>query len=171
MKKQFLEAGKISGTYGVRGMLRVQSWCDSNEVFCNFKKLYLDKNGENMLCVSSSSPHGNVVIMKIKGIDTIEEAEALRNKIVYVNREQLNLDEGTYLIQDLIDCKVFHADNKEPLGVITDVSKTGSNDVWHIEKDGKEFLIPVIDDVVIKVAVDEESVFIRPLKGIFDDED
>ena len=171
MKKQFLEAGKISGTHGVKGMVRIQSWCDSNEVFCEFKKLYTDKNGENVLIVNNASSHGTVVIAKIKGIDTVEQAEQLRNKVVYISREQLNLEEGSYLIQDLLMCDVFDVDTDELLGKITDVSKTGSNDVWHISKEGKEYLIPVIDDVVINVDVDNEKVVIRPLKGIFDDED
>ena len=171
MKKQFLEAGKITGTHGVRGMLRVQSWCDSNEIFCHFKKLFTDKNGEDELLVSSASPHGNVVILKIKGIDTIEDAEKLRNNTVYINRDQLDLEEGTYSIQDLLGSSVLHVDTNELLGTIIDVSKTGSNDVWHIKKDDKEYLIPVIDDVVINVDIDSNLVIIRPLKGIFDDED
>ena len=171
MKKQFLEAGKITGTHGVRGMLRIQSWCDSNEVFCGFKKLYTDKNGVNELDITSASPHGTVVIAKIKGIDTIEKAETLRNKIVYINREQLNLEEGSYIIQDIIGCDVYNADTSEKLGEIIDVSKTGSNDVWHIKKEEKEYLIPVIDEVVVDVDIDNNLVLIRPLKGIFDDED
>lgn len=171
MKKQFLEAGKISGTHGVRGMVRIQSWCDSNEVFCGFKKLYTDKNGENVLTVNSASSHGSVVIAKIKGVESIEQAEQLRNKIVYVSREQLNLEEGTYLIQDLISCDVYDVDTCEFLGKITDVSKTGSNDVWHITNNGKEYLIPVIDDVVKSVDIDNKKIDIKPLKGIFDDED
>lgn len=171
MKKQFLEAGKISGTHGVRGMVRIQSWCDSNEVFCGFKKLYLDKNGDKFITVNNASSHGTVVIAKIKGIESVEQAEQLRNKVVYVKREQLNIEEGTYLIQDLLQCDVYDADSSKLLGKITDVSKTGSNDVWHITNNTGEYLIPVIDDVVISVDIENEKVVIRPLKGIFDDED
>lgn len=171
MKKEFLEAGKIVGTHGVMGMVRIQSWCDSNEFFCKFKTLYTSSNADNSLCVVSSKPHGNVVIAKIKGIDSIESAETLRNKIVYVKREQMKLEEGVYLIQDLIGCSVFDVENGNFLGKISDVSKTGANDVWHIERDGKEYLIPKIDDVVKNVDVDSEKILIKVLKGVFDDED
>ncbi len=171
MKKQFLEAGKIVGTHGVAGMVRIQSWCDSNEFFCEFKELFLSDNGTGEIFVLSSKPHGNVVIAKLKGYDSIEAAETLRNKIVYVNRSQMNLEEGAYLIQDLIGCSVFDIDNGALLGKICDVSKTGANDVWHIENGGKEYLIPKIADIVKQVDIDNEKVIIKPIKGIFDDED
>ena len=170
MKKEFLEAGKIVGTHGVAGMVRIQSWCDSNEFFCKFKKLFLNENGIGEIIVSSSKPHGNVVIAKIKGYDSIDAAETLRNKVVYVNRNQMNLEKGAYLIQDLIGCSVFDIDSGAFLGKISDVSKTGANDVWHIENDGREYLIPKIDDIVKLVDIDNEKVLIKPIKGIFDDE-
>lgn len=170
MKKEFLEAGKIVGTHGVAGMVRIQSWCDSNEFFCKFKKLFLNENGAGEIIVSSSKPHGNVVIAKIKDYDSIDAAETLRNKVVYVNRNQMNLEKGAYLIQDLIGCSVFDIDSGAFLGKISDVSKTGANDVWHIENDGREYLIPKIDDIVKLVDIDNEKVLIKPIKGIFDDE-
>lgn len=170
MKKEFLEAGKIVGTHGVAGMVRIQSWCDSNEFFCKFKKLFLNENGIGEIIVSSSKPHGNVVIAKIKGYDSIDAAETLRNKVVYVNRNQMNLEKGAYLIQDLIGCSVFDIDSGAFLGKISDVSKTGANDVWHIENDGREYMIPKIDDIVKLVDIDNEKVLIKPIKGIFDDE-
>ena len=82
----FLEAGKIVGTHGVRGMVRIQHWCDSAEFFCSLKKLYLNENGFEELIVNSSKPHGNVVIAAIKGIDSIETAEAYRNKVLFIRR-------------------------------------------------------------------------------------
>lgn len=171
MKKEFLEAGKIVGTHGVAGMVRIQSWCDSNEFFCKFKKLFIGSDGSGELTVSNARPHGNVVIAKLKGFDNIDAAETLRNKVVYVNRKQMKLEEGVYLIQDLIGCSVFDIDTDAFLGKISDVSKTGANDVWHIENDGKEYLIPKIDDVVKSVDIDNDKVLIKPLKGVFDDED
>ena len=170
MKKEFLEAGKIVGTHGVAGMVRIQSWCDSNEFFCKFKKLFLNENGAGKIIVFSSKPHGNVVIAKIEGYDSIDAAETLRNKVVYVNRNQMNLEKGAYLIQDLIGCSVFDIDSGAFLGKISDVSKTGANDVWHIENDGREYLIPKIDDIVKLVDIDNEKIMIKPIKGIFDDE-
>lgn len=171
LKKSFLEVGKIVGTHGVRGMVRIQPWCDSAEFFCGLKKVYLDGEGKNSLSLSKSSPHGNVVIAAIKGIDSIEEAEKYRNKVIYMSRKDAKLSEGQYFITDLIGCAVFDADSEIKLGVISDVSQTGANDVWHIKREDAEYLIPAIDEVVISVDVDKDRVVIRPLKGIFPDED
>lgn len=171
MKNRYLEAGKIVGTHGVRGMVRIQPWCDSPEFFCTLKKVYLDKDGKDKLSVSKSSPHGNVVIAAIKGIDSIEEAEKYRNKVVYMDRRDAKLEEGQYFISDLLGCSVFDADSEKILGTISDVSQTGANDVWHISREEREYLIPCIEEVVVSVDIEEEKVVIRPLKGIFPDED
>ena len=167
MKKNFLEVGKIVGTHGVRGMVRIQPWCDSAEFFCTLKKVYLDQNGKDKLSISKSSPHGNVVIAAIKGVDSIEMAEKYRNKIIFMDRKDAKLDKDQYFITDLIGSSVFHADNGSLLGTISDVSETGANDVWHIKQGDNEYLIPAINEVVISVNIEEEKVVIRPLKGIF----
>lgn len=171
MLKDFLETGKIVGTHGIKGMLRVQGWCDSAEFLQQFKYIYTDINGNNKYEIKSVNPHGNVVLMALKGIDTIEKAEALRNKVIYIARKDAKLPEERYFIADLIGCVVTDADSGAILGELVDVSETGANDVWHIKKDDKEYLIPAIDEVVISVDVINNSVIIRPLKGIFDDED
>ncbi len=171
MKQNFLEVGKIVGTHGVRGMVRIQAWCDSPEFFCGLKKLYLNKEGTSHLDVQKSSPHGNVVIAALKGVDSIEAAEGYRSKVLYMSREDADLEEGQYFISELIGCEVFHADTGASLGTVSDVSETGANDVWHIKREDKEYLIPCIDEVVISVDIDTERVVIRPLKGIFEDED
>ena len=170
MKNKFLEVGKIVGTHGVRGMVRIQPWCDSAEFFCTLKRLYLNNDGSDKLSVNNSRPHGNVVIAAIKGIDSIEQAETFRNKVLYMDRRDAKLEEGQYFITDLIGCEVFDADTERLLGKISDVSQTGANDVWHINKNGKEYLIPCIDEVVISVDIDAEKIIIKALKGIFEDE-
>ena len=171
MLKRYLETGKIVGTHGVKGMVRVQPWCDSSDFLKQFKKIYTDKNGENSLSVTSVQPHGNVVLMAIKGIDSIEKAETLRNRVIYIDRKDAKLPEGRYFIDDLIDCEVFDADSNALLGVLSEVSSTGANDVWHIKRDDKEYLVPAIDEVIVSVDVEVGRLVIRPIKGIFDDED
>lgn len=169
--KKYLETGKIVGTHGVKGMVRVQPWCDSPDFLKQFKNIYTDQVGSNKLSVISANAHGNIILMAIKGIDTIEKAESLRNKIIYIDRKDVKLPNGRYFISDLIGCSVLDADSNENLGVLTDVSSTGANDVWHITKDGKEYLVPAINDVIVSVDIEQETLIIRPLKGIFDDED
>lgn len=171
MVKQFLETGKIVGTHGIKGMVRVQGWCDSGEFLQQFKYIYTDSEGKNRIQVKSAQPHGNVVLMALKGVDSIEQAEALRNKIIYIDRKDVDLPEDRYFIADLIGCTVKDADTEKILGTLTDVSETGANDVWHITKDGKEYLVPAIDEIIVSVNVNGGDIVIRPLKGIFDDAD
>lgn len=170
MIKEYLEIGKITSTHGIKGEMRVQPWCDSPEYMKKFKTLYLDKKGEKPISVSSRA-NGAMVIMKIQGVDTVEAAAEYRNKIVYMKRSDAKLPEGTWFIQELIDCTVVDADDEtKTYGTISDVSQTGANDVWHIKQGDKEYLIPAIPHVVIDTDVVKGVIKIRPLKGIFDDE-
>ena len=171
MKKQYLDSGKIVGTHGIKGEVRIEPWCDSPEFLCAFKKLYLDENGQTFIEVKSR-PHKNITLAKIKGVDTIEAAEKLRGKIIYINRDDITLDEGVNFVQDLIGLEVKDAENGTVYGKITDVLRTGANDVYEItDSNNKKYLAPVIDEVVAEINVDGGFVLIRPMKGIFDDED
>lgn len=168
--EQYLEIGKVVSTHGLRGELRVNPWCDSPQFLCQFKTLYL-KKGETKLSVSSR-PHKTIAIVKAKGIDTIEEAEKLRGRVLYINRSDARLAPGEYFIQDLMGLDVIDIDTSKSYGKITDVLKTGANDVYQVtDEKKKDYLIPVIDDVVKEIDINGGKVLIKPLKGIFDDED
>ena len=171
MRKPYLETGRIVGTHGVRGELRVQPWSDNPTFLTGFDVFYLDGRGEKRLEAERVRPHGNVVLLKARGVDTIEEAEKLRGRVLYIDREAVRLEEGRYFVQDLIGCRVVDADSGETLGSLSDVSETGANDVWHVKREGKEYLVPAIPDVIVKVDLDQEEIVLRPLKGIFDHAD
>ena len=170
MKKEFLEIGKFVGTHGVRGMVRIQPWSDDGEFLTKFKNFYLD-NGKTKIKMNKITPHGNVVIAAVDGIDTIEDAEKLRNQVLYIKRADAKLPDGRYFVSEIIGAQVFDADTNVLLGTLTDVSPTGANDVWHIKSGEKEYLVPAISDVIVDVNIDNDIITIRPLKGIFDNED
>ncbi len=172
MIKEYLEIGKITSTHGIKGEMKVQPWCDSVDFMKKFRTLYLDKKGEKAIKVKIRQG-GNMAIMKAEGIDTPEDAGKMRNRILYMKRSDAVLPEGFYFMQELFGCKVIDADDEsKTYGTLADVSETGANDVWHIKTDeGKEYLIPAIPPVVIDVNVAEDIIKIRPLRGIFDDED
>lgn len=169
MLKQYLEIGKIVGTHGIKGELRVEPWCDTPEFFCQLTSLY-KKEGKDKLTVKSR-PHKHIAIMKIKGVDTVEQADLLRGTILYMDRKDAPLGDDVYFIQDIIGLKAVDADTKEEYGVITDVFKTGANDVYELTDNEKHtFLIPVIPQVIIKTDPENGFLTIRPMKGMFDDE-
>ncbi len=172
MKKDYLELGQIVGTHGIKGEMRINPWCDSPDFAKSFKTVYFDKNGNNPVKVSSCRPHGNVILMKLENINSMNDAEKMKNRMLYIKRDDANLPDGTWFIEELIGCDVFDADNGKCYGKISDVSPTGANDVWHITDDNNaEYLIPSIKEVVIGVNVQENYVKIRPMKGIFDNAD
>lgn len=173
MIKEYLEIGEIVGTHGIRGELRLNPWCDSPDFASKFKTLYYDNNGSCVAKIKSSRPHGNIVLLMIEGIDSVEKAQKMRGKVLYMKRSDAKLPKGSYFIAELIGCTVYDADDENKVyGKLTDVSPTGANDVWHITTaEGKEYLIPAIPDVCVETDVANDRVVIRPLKGIFDDED
>ena len=171
MIKEYLEIGEIVGTHGIRGEIRLNPWCDSPDFVSGFKTLYYDSNGSCAAQIKTARPHGNIVLLRINGVETVEAAQKLRGKILFMKRSDAKLPKNKFFIAELIGCKVFDADNEEICyGELTDVSQTGANDVWHITKNGKEYLIPAIPIVVINTDVENERVLIRPLRGIFDEE-
>lgn len=153
--------------------MRVNPWCDTPSFLKGFKRLYLDENGNTELEVSMCRPHGNVALLSVKGIDSVEKAQAMRNKVLFMRRSDAHLPKGRYFISELIGCDVVDADDSAVrYGTLSDVSQTGANDVWHVTDDaGEEYLLPAIPPVVIETDVEKNVVRIRPLKGIFDDAD
>lgn len=173
MIKEFLELGQIVGTHGVRGEMRLNPWCDSPEFAKKFKTVYFDNRGQKSVKVLSCRTHGNIALIGLDAIDTVEAAEALRNKILYINRGDACLPDGSWFIEELIGCTVRDADDREKAyGTLSDVMQTGANDVWEVtDSDGVKYLLPAIKSVVIETNVADNNVFIRPLKGIFEDAD
>ena len=170
MIKQYLEVGKIVGTHGIRGEMHVECWANSPDFLRQFKTLYLD-GGKTALSVTCR-PHKNIALLTVKGIGSIEEADTLRGKVLYIDRDNVRLDEGEHFVQDIIGLAVTDIDSGEVYGTVTDVLKTGSNDVYEMEDaDRKRFYIPVIPDIVQELDFDKGAVYIRPMKGLFDDED
>lgn len=167
---KFLEAGQIVGTHGVRGEVRVQPWCDSPQQFATFKKLYWDKEGKQPVKLRAR-PHKNVALALLEGVDTVEKAQVLRGKMLYVDRKDLKLPKGHYLVQDLIGLTIVDADTGETYGTLTDVSQTGANAVYHMATDKGEVLIPAIPDVVIEIDFKKDILRLRPMKGLLDDDE
>ena len=167
MKKEYLEAGKIVTTHGIRGEVKIMPYTDSPDLLAEFDRLFIGKNHEEVF-IERSRVFKNTVIAKIEGIDTPEAAEKLRNKVLYMHRDDLELDEDTYFIQDLIGMEVRDADSDELYGVIDDVMQTGANDVYVVKSADKELLVPAIADVVISTDIDGNVMIIRPLDGLFD---
>lgn len=168
-RKRFLETGRIVSTHGINGQLRVQPWSDEPAFLTEFDSFYLDENGKSEISVESSFVNKNIVVMKAEGIDTIEQAQQLRNRIIYIDREDVEFTEDMYFIQDLIGLEVRDVDTGHVYGKLTHISQPGANDVYHVVDDEKnEYLIPAIPEVIINIDLELGILKIKPLKGLFD---
>ena len=166
MENNLLEIGQIVNTHGLRGDVKVMPWCDDPEVFHELAYVLIDNREYE---IEKSVIHKNMVLLKLEGINHINDAESYRNKVLYVPREELgDLPDGTYYICDLLGCDV-ETDDGRNLGKIRDIIKTGSNDVYVVEDDAKnQTLVPVIDECVKSVNIETKRIIITPLKGLLD---
>ena len=168
--KQFLEIAKIVATQGIRGEVRCQYYCDAPEILCEFDTLYLNK-GKQPVEITRAYVHKNVVVLKIEGIDTIEEAQKYIGKMLYMDRNDVELPEGVYFIQDLIGLTVKNAETGEVYGKLSDVYQNGATDVYSIKKEnGTELMFPCIDEIVKKTDIEAGEMLIIPLEGLFDED-
>ena len=168
MKQQYLQTGKIVSTHGVRGDLKVQSWCDSPEVLCDFDTLYLDE--KTPVTVEKAQVHKNVVLMHIKGIDTVEAAEAMRNKVLYLDREDVELPEDLVFIQDILGFKVFDLRVDRVIGRIRDVlTSNPAHDMYEIAgEDGRLIYIPAIKPFLKEIDMEAGVIYVESIEGLIE---
>lgn len=169
-KVMYLEAGQIVGTHGVRGEVRVQPWCDSPSQLAAMKTLYWDEAGTKPVKIKARA-HKNIALVTLEGVDTIEQAQTLRGKMLYAFRDDFRLPKDRYFVRDLLELRVIDAETDEEYGTVCDVSQTGANSVYHIKTPKGEVLMPAVPLIVKEVDVDGGVIRITPIGGLFDDED
>lgn len=167
--KQFLELGKINNTHGIKGEVKVALWCDDINYVKQLKTVYLDSNGKKLLTLVSARPQKSIGILKFAEITTVEQAQELKNKVLYCNRDDAKIEDGKHYLADIIGCYVVDIDTDEEYGKIVDVLNYGSCDIYDVESWGKHTLIPAIDDVVKEINTEYQVIKIKPMKGLFDE--
>ena len=166
--QEFLEIGQIVNTFGIKGMVKIKPFTDDITRFDNLKKVYVETNKVRKIYeIEEVKYHKDMVLIKFKGIDKIEEAELLRNSYLKINRnDEPDLEEGTYYIVDLIGLDVY-SDEGNLLGKIDDVFNNGSADIYVVKDElGKQLLLPAISDVVKEINFQESKMIVHILKGL-----
>lgn len=168
--EKYLECGKIINTHGVRGNVKIESWCDSVDVLCSLPKIYIKKKlGLVEYEIEHASEHKKCALVKLKGVDDIDSAELLKNKIVYADRDLIPLEEGTAFIADMIGLDVFRSGNNEKLGTLEDVFESVASDIYVVKtEDGREVMVPAVDEFIDEINV-ERGIWINPIPGMFED--
>ena len=168
--EQLLRVGIITSTHGIRGEVKVFPTTDDPQRFKKLKQVILDDGKETKeLEITSVKFQKNMVILKFKGIDNINDVEKYRQADLLVTREHaVKLEEGEYFIVDLIGLNGI-TDEGEDIGELSDVIKTGANDVYVFSKEGmKDLLVPKIPDCVKEVNLEEGTILIHLLPGLRD---
>ncbi len=157
-----IQIGEISGVYGVKGWVKIYSYTQPRENVLHYSPWQLSHRGEvRTLKVMEGRRQGKAVVARLQGIESREQAEALRGARISIERSQLlPLAEGEYYWADLIGLEVFDSLGNS-LGKVTNLMETGANDVLLVHgEDGREILIPWIREQVIQ-EVDLEAGSIR----------
>lgn len=165
--ESLLEVGQIVNTYGIKGFVKVVPLVDNNNQFKSFKTLYIqDKKSLKELNIEEVKFSKNLVLLKFKSIDTIEQAEELRNIYLQARRSDIKLEKGAYFIVDLIGLEVY-TEEGNLLGILKEVLQPGANDVYVVEDEAKkQILLPVIPDVIKKVDIEGNKVIVKLLEGL-----
>lgn len=158
--------GKIVNVHGIKGEVKIYPYTDDIENLAKTKVVYLDKDLKDKYNISCRIQK-NMLLVKIKGIDTVEQAESLRNKNVYVSRDSLkNLEEGSYYVEDLLGLEVVDI-NEKYIGILKYIFNTGANDVYEVEtKDNGTIYLPAIKQVVKKVDIKSGKIIVEIMDGL-----
>ena len=161
MKKQYLEAGRIVNTHGVRGEVKIEPWADEAAFLTRFKRFYMDGRA---VAVRSCRVHKSLVIAALDGVDDINAAMALKGRVIFIDRDDAHLPNGTVFRQDILGARVVDESGRE-LGVLADVLDEPASSVLVVRGE-REILIPDVPAFVLKKDADEGVVTVRLIEGM-----
>lgn len=168
--EEFVLIGKVLGTHGIRGQLRVMPYSGDSGSISGLKQFYLATTsgpGEPYV-IARSAPYKKQVLVTLRGYDDINAVQVFVGREVYIRRDQLpRLPDGEYYWIDLIGLKVLTTGG-ESLGTLKDILQTGENDVYVVQSAAREYLIPAIEEVVVEIDLAGRRMIIAPLEGLLD---
>ena len=165
MPQQYLEVGKVTNTHGIMGEVRVQPWADSPEFLCRFKTLYVDKT-HWPIRVERARVHKNMVILKLEGVTDVPGALAMRNAILYIDRDDAHLPEGSFFLADIMGLEVRDAQSGQVLGKVADVLTLPANNVYVVRGGEREILIPAVPQFIAETNVDGGYLRVNMMEGL-----
>ncbi len=164
----YIECGRITSSHGVRGAVKVESWCDSPAVLASFDRVYIhDVRGYVALPVLARFTKGNCVVLTLDGIPDRETAETLKGEVLYAHRDQIPVEAGAMLLCDMIGLPVIDADSGVTYGILKRIEESPASDLYVVDTAQGEVLLPAVPAFIKEVNPD--GVFITPIPGFFDE--
>ena len=168
MKLEYIECGEIVKPQGIKGEVKVYPWSDDADFLLDFETVYIGKEKAPYKLLGGRVMK-QMTILSLEGVETANDAQRLRNSIVYIKRSDAKLEEGKCFISEMLGMDVVDFETGEKYGVMTDFSETGANNIYHVKfPNGKVYLIPAIDQVVKKISLEENKIYISVLDGLFE---
>ncbi len=169
----YIQTGEIVSVHGIKGEVKVYPWADYPEFLEEFDRFYIQKNKMHFQAMNAEQVrcHKNMVIIKFEGVDTVEMARNYIGKIVYIDRDEIELEEGTYFIEDLIGCTVINDETSEEIGEVIAVDNFGASDVYTIkDKNGKEYMFPAVDEFLVSTDIEAKQIKVKVIEGMFSED-
>lgn len=163
-----LTVGEIVAPFGLAGEMKVRLETDFPDRFARLKQICLRRadGGARLYEIAGTRPHKGQILLKLQGVTSIEDAEALRNRLLQIRGEDaVRLPANEFYIHDLLGCEVVTAEGRA-LGPLTQVLRTAANDVYIIGTGKNEILLPVIQDVVREVDLANRRILVTPTPGL-----
>ena len=160
-KAEYIEAGEIVNTHGIRGEVRILSWLDSPEYLKSFKTLYVDAKP---LRVRAARVHKGAVIAALEGVEDVNAAMALKGKTVYIARADARLPEGAFFLADILGAEVVDELGAR-LGVLAEVLENPGNRIYVVRGE-REHLIPAVPEFILNTDVEGGVITVRLIEGM-----
>ena len=156
--QQYLEAGKVVTTHGVRGEMKLELWCDGVDFLKKTGRLYASAKGGKCYNIISIRPQGQMALLQLEGVSDMDASDA-------------TLPEGRWYVADLIGCEVRDADTGKVYGVVTSVDHPGAQDIYTVKSpSGKEYMFPGVDAFLKERNPPEGYILVTPIPGLLDDD-
>ena len=164
MLKEFLEAGKIVGTHGVRGEVRIEYWCDDSSFLTAIKIWHIDQIPTE---VQTARAHKHLILAKLDGVDDVSAAQALRGKVISIRRDDAKIPDGRFFIQDILGLEVIDDADGAPIGVLSDVWTRPVQDIYVVtDTQGGQRLIPNVPAFVKAIDMDAGQIRVTLIEGM-----
>jgi 16S rRNA processing protein RimM len=160
-----IKIGQIVNTVGLKGEVKIYSFSENLQQFLDLQEIFVD---DDIFIIEKSRIQKNTVVLKLKNVDSIESAEALRKRYIYIPEDSLEeLADDAHYIKDLIGLEVYDK-NGSKLGVVSDIIKGPGQDLYEIKADNKTFLLPGVKEFILDIDLSKKRITVDPPKGLLD---
>ena len=165
MLQKYLEDGKLTAPHGVMGEVRVQPWADSPQFLCGFSTLYVDQT-HWPIQVERAGVHKNMAILKFQGVTDVPSALAMRNAILYIDRDDAHLPEGSFFLADIMGLEVRDVETGRVLGKVDDILTLPANNFYVVRGGEREIMIPAVPQFIQTVDLEGGFLEVHLIEGL-----